>query len=218
MVSLRRFLELSTRRSWQAPAVRGLWPTTRTGSADNLRYSRVLYTPLCPTSGDAILSGLCVRLAGRTRRSRRSRRSVDPMASANRCQETGPRLPPRRRHWAIDYWDRSNFWSSARYLLASWTSRRLVRLYDRSQAAHAVARTGRGHCRHSRPILALRQAGRASEADSLLAIYARRTRRSCREPASAGPFSEAQCGAFAALSGRDNEALDLTRQLPGAIR
>jgi hypothetical protein len=133
--------------------------------------------------------------------------TFDPMASAI-LGGNGPRVAAEARDLGTDYWDRSNFWGSARYLLATGQGKALVEIYDRSAPSIRARELDVDTVAIPELILAIRQAGRASEAERLLTIYRENTAKLPRTGVG-GDIRELNEAYIASLSGRNDDAVSL---------
>ncbi len=202
---LRRYLALSRDDRGKLQLLRS-FANAENRLADNLRYSRILHKRF----GDERLMQFYLANAygwlGERREAARQA-TFDPMASGILAGD-GPRVAAEAKALGIDYWDRSNFWSSARYLLAAGQAKTLVDIYDRSRPSIRVQELDVDTVAIPELILALRQVGRASEAESLLAIYRQNTAKLPRTGIG-GAIRELNEANVAALAGRDNDAVNL---------
>lgn len=133
--------------------------------------------------------------------------TFDPMASAILVGD-GPRVTAESKALGIDYWDRSNFWSSARFLLATGQGKALIDIYDRSEPSLRSRELDVDTVAIPEVILALRGVGRGAEAEKLLAIYRQNTAKLPRTGVS-GAIRDINEATIAALSGRNDDAARL---------
>ncbi|HJR83194.1 MAG TPA: hypothetical protein VJ775_04635, partial [Sphingomicrobium sp.] len=109
-------------------------------------------------------------------------------------------------------WDDSNYWSAARLLVASGHGDELVRVYDRSKPLVRSGELSIDAVAIPEVVLALRQAGRRTEADTLLRVFKDNTDR-LPTAGLGGALRETNLAIVAALSGRDSEAVDRVEEL-----
>jgi len=202
---LRRYLALSRDDRGKLQLLRS-FANAENRLADNLRYSRILQQRF----GDERLMQFYLANSygwlGERREATRHA-AFDPMASAI-LAESGPRVANEAKALGTDYWDRANFWGSARYLLAAGQGKALVEIYDRSKPSIQAQELDIDTVAIPELILALRQVGRASEAEKLLDIYRENTEKLPRTGVG-GALREANEAYVAALAGRGNDAVSL---------
>ena len=206
---LRRFLALSRDDRGKLQLLRS-FANGENRLADNLRYSRILQERF----GDERLMQFYLANAygwlGERREAARFA-GFDPMAVAILSGEAA-QVATEASALGIDYWDRANFWSSARYLLATGQARSLAGIYERSKPAIRARELDVDTVAIPELILALREVGRASEANSLLAIYRANT---LKLPLNGvgGAIRKVSEANVAALSGRSDEAVRLIEDI-----
>ena len=202
---LRRFLALSRDDRGKLQLLRS-FANAENRLADNLRYSRILQKRF----GDERLMRFYLANAygwlGERREAARFA-TFDPMAIAI-LSGNGPRVAKEAAALGADYWDRANFWSSARYLLATGQSKTLVEIYDRSRPSIQARELDVDTVAIPELVLALRHAGRGTEAESLLGIYRKNILKLPRT-GTGGALRDNSEVAIAALSGRGNDAVAL---------
>ena len=202
---LRRYLALSRDDRGKLQLLRA-FANAENRLADNLRYSRILQERF----GDERLMQFYLANAygwlGERREAARLA-TFDPMASAILARN-GPRVAAEAKALGTDYWDRSNFWGSARYLLVSGQGQALVEIYDRSKPPIRTQELDLDTVAIPELILALRQAGRMSDADRLLAVF-RENNSKLPRTGTGGAFRELNDAYVAALSGRNDDAASL---------
>ena len=211
---LRRYLSLSRDDRGKLQLLRS-FANTENRLADNLRYSRTLQNRF----GDERLMQFYLANAygwlGERREAARYA-AFDPMATAI-LSGNGRRVAAEASALGADYWDRSNFWSSARYLLATGQANALVQLYDGSKPALQAHELDVDTVAIPEVITALRQSGRASEAEKLFAIYRDNTAKLPRAGVG-GAIRELNEATIEALSGRNEDAArrieDISRRNP----
>ncbi|HKH27174.1 MAG TPA: BTAD domain-containing putative transcriptional regulator [Sphingomicrobium sp.] len=202
---LRRFLALSRDDRGKLQLLRS-FANAENRLADNLRYSRILQDRF----GDERLMRFYLANAygwlGERREAARFA-TFDPMAVAI-LSGNATEVATEASALGTDYWDRANFWSSARYLLATGQAKSLARIYDRSKPAIRSRELDVDTVAIPELILALREVGRASEADTLLAIY--RANASKLPPDGVGgAIRKVNEANVAALSGHSDDAVRL---------
>ena len=202
---LRRFLALSRDDRGKLQLLRS-FANGENRLADNLRYSRILQERF----GDERLMRFYLANAygwlGERREAARFA-TFDPMAVAILSGDAA-QVATEASALGTDYWDRANFWSSARYLLATGQARSLAGIYDRSKAAIQARELDVDTVAIPELILALRQVGRGSEADRLLAIYRANASKLPREGVG-GAIRKVSEANVAELSGHSDEAVRL---------
>ena len=202
---LRRFLSLSRDDRGKLQLLRS-FANAENRLADNLRYSRILQERF----GDERLMRFYLANAygwlGERREAVRYA-TFDPMATAILSGDA-PQVAAEAAALGTDYWDRASFWSSARYLLATGQAKVLVEIYDRSKPFIRERELDVDTVAVPELIMALRQAGRASEAERLLAIYRNNAAKLPRAGLGGAIRDLNEATAFA-LSGRNGEAVRL---------
>ncbi|HET6942208.1 MAG TPA: hypothetical protein VFH89_08610, partial [Sphingomicrobium sp.] len=116
-----------------------------------------------------------------------------------------------------DFWDRANFWGSARLLLLMGHARDLVEIYDQSKPAIQRGQLDIDTVAVPELIVALRQARRTAEADRLLQIFAKNTSQ-LPKAGLGGAIRTMNEATIDALSGRKDRAArkidELSRRSP----
>jgi TolB-like protein/DNA-binding SARP family transcriptional activator/Tfp pilus assembly protein PilF len=206
---LRRFLALSRDDRAKIQLLRS-FANAENRLADNLRYSQTLYKRF----GDERLMQFYLANAlgwlGEPIAASRYT-AFDPMTTAI-LDGDNSRFVAEAKALGPDFWDRANFWGSARILLLMGHSRDLVALYDQSRPDIQARHLDEDTVAIPELILALRQAGRTKEADHLLSVYSRNTSQLPRKGIG-GAIRAVNQATIDALSGRDDEAARRIDQL-----
>ncbi len=211
---LRRFLALSRDDRSKIQLLRS-FANAENRLADNLRYSQTLYKRF----GDERLMQfyLANALGWLGEPGAASRYTAfDPMTTAI-LRGDNSRFVAEAKALGPDFWDRANFWGSARLLLLMGHSKDLVALYDQSKPAIRAGHLDEDTVAVPELILALRQAGRTPEADHLLAVFSRNNSQ-LPKAGLGGAIRKVNQATINALSGRNAEAArtidELSRSSP----
>jgi Tfp pilus assembly protein PilF len=211
---LRRFLALSRDDRSKIQLLRS-FANAENRLADNLRYSQTLYERF----GDERLMQfyLANALGWLGEPGAASRYTAfDPMTTAI-LRGDNSRFVAEAKALGPDFWDRANFWGSARLLLLMGHSKDLVALYDQSKPAIQAGHLDEDTVAVPELILALRQAGRTPEADHLLAVFSRNNSQ-LPKAGLGGAIRKVNQATINALSGRNAEAArtidELSRSSP----
>lgn len=211
---LRRFLALSRDDRSKIQLLRS-FANAENRLADNLRYSQTLYKRF----GDERLMQfyLANALGWLGEPGAASRYTAfDPMTTAI-LRGDNSRFVAEAKALGPDFWDRANFWGSARLLLLMGHSKDLVALYDQSRPAIQAGHLDEDTVAVPELILALRQAGRTAEADHLLAVFSRNNSQ-LPKAGLGGAIRKVNQATIDALSGRNAEAArtidELSRSSP----
>lgn len=199
---LRRFLALSRDDRAKIQLLRS-FANAENRLADNLRYSQTLYDRF----GDERLMQfyLANALGWLGEPGAASRYTAfDPMTTAI-LRGDNPRFVAEAKALGPDFWDRANFWGSARLLLLMGHSKDLIALYDQSKPAIQAGHLDEDTVAVPELVLALRQAGRMPEADHLLAVYSRNNSQ-LPKAGLGGAIRAVNQATIDALSGRNAEA------------
>lgn len=213
----RRFLALSSDDREKLQLLRSV-ANAENRMADNLRYSRILYERF---GDERIMRFYLANAFGWLGEPSEAARyvSFDPMAAAI-LTANWPRFRDAAAALGPDYWDRANFWSSARLLLATGQANELVRFYDESKPLVQSGALDINTIASPETALALRQAGRRTEAERMLRIFSENTNELPRAGLG-GAIRELNLAIVAGLSGRDEEAIRridaLSRRNPLAL-
>jgi len=211
---LRRFLALSRDDRAKIQLLRS-FANADNRLADNLRYSRTLYNRF----GDERLMQFYLANAlgwlGEPRAAARYT-AFDPMTTAI-LKGDNARFVAEAKALGPDFWDRANFWGSARLLLLMGHARDLIEIYDRSKPAIQRGHLDIDTVAVPELIVALRQARRTAEADRLLQIFAKNTSQLPRAGLG-GAIRTMNEATIDALSGRKDQAArkidELSRRSP----
>ncbi len=213
----RRFMELSTDDRAKLQLLRSL-ANSDGRLADNLRYSRALFARYPDERVFRFYLASALGLLGE-RVQAAHLIAYDPMALAI-LEADWRRFASSIRTPNHYDWDDSNYWNSARLLVASGHSSALVRLYDRSKPLVRSGVLDIDTIAIPELVVALRQAGRLEESDRLLRIFGENTA-DLPSAGLGGNFRDFNLAVVAALSGRNQEAVDrveaLSRRSPAAL-
>ena len=211
---LRRFLALSRDDRSKIQLLRS-FANAENRLADNLRYSQTLYKRF----GDERLMQfyLANALGWLGEPGAASRYTAfDPMTTAI-LRGDNSRFVAEAKALGPDFWDRANFWGSARLLLLMGHSKDLVALYDQSRPAIHAGHLDEDTVAVPELILALRQEGRTPEADHLLEVFSRNNSQ-LPKAGLGGAIRKVNQATIDALSGRNAEAArtidELSRSSP----
>lgn len=211
---LRRFLALSRDDRSKIQLLRS-FANAENRLADNLRYSQTLYKRF----GDERLMQfyLANALGWLGEPGAASRYTAfDPMTTAI-LRGDNSRFVAEAKALGPDFWDRANFWGSARLLLLMGHSKDLVALYDQSKPAIQAGHLDEDTVAVPELILALREAGRTPEADHLLAVFSRNNSQ-LPKAGLGGAIRKLNQATIDALSGRNADAArtidELSRSSP----
>ena len=211
---LRRFLALSRDDRSKIQLLRS-FANAENRLADNLRYSQTLYKRF----GDERLMQfyLANALGWLGEPGAASRYTAfDPMTTAI-LRGDNSRFVAEAKALGPDFWDRANFWGSARLLLLMGHSKDLVALYDQSRPAIRAGHLDEDTVAVPELILALRQEGRTPEADHLLEVFSRNNSQ-LPKAGLGGAIRKVNQATIDALSGRNAEAArtidELSRSSP----
>ncbi|GAA4739885.1 hypothetical protein GCM10023264_01060 [Sphingomonas daechungensis] len=211
---LRRFLSLSRDDRAKLQLLRS-FANAENRLADNLRYSRTLEARF----GDERLMQFYLANAlgwlGETRAASRHA-AFDPMTIAI-LNGNLEKVVAEAKALGPDFWDRANFWGSARLLLLMGRGSDLVEIYDRTRPAIQAGQVDITSVAVPELVLALQRAGRTADANRLLATYAQNTSQ-LPQAGLGGAIRTVNEANIAALSGRRDEALakldELSRKSP----
>jgi DNA-binding SARP family transcriptional activator/TolB-like protein len=213
----KRFMELSTDDRAKLQVLRSM-ANADGRFADSLRYSRSLFTRYPDERVFRFYLASALSLLGERSEAARLM-TYDPFA-APVLQADWSRFASVVEKLDRFNWDDSNYWSSARLLVASGHGGELLRLYDRSRPLVRSGELSIDTVAIPEVVLALREAGRDQEADRLLRIF---TENTVKFPTGGlgGSIRQFNQAVIAALSGRDKDAVDrvdsLSRRNPAAL-
>ena len=188
-------------------------------TADELRLNRALHRANPDERQNRFALASTLAELGE-RREAQSLMSDNPLASAILSADW-PRAASEARALDREYWEfAKGYWNLPALLVASGNSSVIVQLYDRARPLLESGELEWKRVARPMTIIALRNAGRAVEANRLLSIYEAATARLPRRGLF-GDERELDLATIAALTGRHEQALsaldNLSKRNPGMI-
>ena len=200
----RRFLQLSTDDRAKLLLLRGM-ANNESRPFDNYRYSKLLYDRLPDERNNRFNYASGLGGLGENRKAA-AIMSHEPFSNGL-LRADWAELARVSAAMGHHYWDRSNLWASATLLAGSGNGHVLVRLYDQSKSLMRSGEVDVDLVAVPGTILALRNAGRPQEAAQLLSRFAANTAK-FPDKGLGGTIKQVNLAQIAALSGRNNEALN----------
>ena len=209
----RRFLQLSSDDRAKLLLLRGM-ANSEGRAFDNYRYSKLLYDRSPGERNNRFNYASALSGLGENRQAA-SAMSHEPFSRALLSSDWTA-LAREAVGMGRHYWDRSTLWGSATMLVMSGHGDVLVRLYDESKPLIRSGEVDVDLVAIPGTILALRNAGRGPEANQLLAKFANTNGR-LPDKGLGGTLKRINLAQIAALSGRNDEALQRLDQLSRAV-
>jgi TolB-like protein/DNA-binding SARP family transcriptional activator/Tfp pilus assembly protein PilF len=210
----RRFLRLSTDDRAKLLLLRGM-ANNESRPFDNYRYSKLLFDRLPDERNNRFNYASGLGGLGENRQAA-AIMSHEPFSNALLTSDWAE-LARVSAAMGPHYWDRSNLWASATLLAGSGNGDVLVRLYDRSKSLMRSGEVDADLVAVPGTIMALRKAGRTQEGAQLLSRFVANTAK-FPDKGLGGTIKQINSAQIAALSGRNDEALDrldrLSRDAP----
>jgi TolB-like protein/DNA-binding SARP family transcriptional activator/Tfp pilus assembly protein PilF len=203
-----RFLQLSTDDRAKLLLLRGM-ANSESRAFDNYRYSKLLFDRLPDERNNRF--NYASGLGGLGEHRRAAELMSHETLSKALLSADWPKVAEEAARMGRHYWDRSNLWNSATLIAGSGYGDVLVRLYDQSKPLIRSGQIDIDLVAVPGTILALRAAGRAEDANQLLARFALNTAK-LPDKGLGGSIKAINLAQIAALSGRNDEALNKIEQ------